>query len=450
MRSLSYKYFFISILILFVFISGCTKQTEEEFNQTESETNQTSQSQKYCGDGVCDGPETPENCPEDCGGGTSKVENRTRQNKPTEMTKSYCGDGICSKDENVEICPKDCCEEGHITTSGHVYCNETWSGDIHITGDVWVHKGVTLTIEPGTNILIRAQHDENNLFENMGVVRFNCSEVPCNWMMQGPEDLSEEKLISIKIEGKLIAKGRPDAWIHIHSDAENPTPWDWWGIGAMDVEIEYLNISNYLHFSHPKYNSSIRNSYFTMTRECPICLEEENENVVIEHNQIERTGGEMINTNNGGNGPTIRYNVFGPGVEADRGFKTNAIVVSGTFPTIEYNIFKKGTGIAFAETWGHAGGTVKYNLFEEDTFLLLMCGTPIIKYNNIYGEIILPIQCPDVPVINLSYNYWGTTNISEIKSRINGMYLPPQREVILDPILTEPVDVDEENIGIER
>jgi len=50
-----------------ILMSGYVKRLNKGF------INQTSQSQKYCGDGVCDGPETPENCPEDCEEGMNQT-----------------------------------------------------------------------------------------------------------------------------------------------------------------------------------------------------------------------------------------------------------------------------------------------------------------------------------------------------------------------------------------
>jgi len=44
----------------------------------------------YCGDGICNGDDTCENCPEDC------------------ATPSYCGDGTCDSDETYTTCPEDC------------------------------------------------------------------------------------------------------------------------------------------------------------------------------------------------------------------------------------------------------------------------------------------------------------------------------------------------------
>lgn len=47
-------------------------------------------SKPVCGDKVCNGSETCENCPEDCG------------------ICPYCGDGMCNGDETCNTCPLDC------------------------------------------------------------------------------------------------------------------------------------------------------------------------------------------------------------------------------------------------------------------------------------------------------------------------------------------------------
>jgi hypothetical protein len=49
------------------------------------------------------------------------------------------------------------------TTHGRIRWNEIWRGEVHITGDIIVERGFTLTIEPGTKVLITANYDEENL-----------------------------------------------------------------------------------------------------------------------------------------------------------------------------------------------------------------------------------------------------------------------------------------------
>jgi len=125
----------------------------------------------------------------------------------------------------------------YITTSGIIYCNETWSGNIQITGDILVSDGVTLTILPGTNILIDTQKDGNNMYSGCDErcdERFDCSQVPCSKWMNPPFDLCEENMISIHVKGRLIVKETSDNRIYIHSNSNDPRPWDWMGMTISD------------------------------------------------------------------------------------------------------------------------------------------------------------------------------------------------------------------------
>ncbi len=41
-------------------------------------------------------------------------------------------------------------EYSYVSKSGKIYSDEVWSGEIYITGDVWIAPDVTITILPGT------------------------------------------------------------------------------------------------------------------------------------------------------------------------------------------------------------------------------------------------------------------------------------------------------------
>jgi hypothetical protein len=61
----------------------------------------TGSGEKPCGDGVCDGPENAQNCPQDCG------EYGIHTPAPFQ---GRCGDGTCEGPENATNCPQDCQE----------------------------------------------------------------------------------------------------------------------------------------------------------------------------------------------------------------------------------------------------------------------------------------------------------------------------------------------------
>ena len=64
------------------------------------------------------------------------------------------------------ILPKLSSEPKEITDTeryGHITSYEVWSGEIRVTGDIVVAKNTTLTIRPGTTVLVAANSDKDNL-----------------------------------------------------------------------------------------------------------------------------------------------------------------------------------------------------------------------------------------------------------------------------------------------
>jgi len=59
----------LGTISLGVFVFTQQKRVEQSNISTNISKGKPQEGKKICGDGVCDGPETAENCPEDCGGG---------------------------------------------------------------------------------------------------------------------------------------------------------------------------------------------------------------------------------------------------------------------------------------------------------------------------------------------------------------------------------------------
>lgn len=96
---------------------------------------------------------------------------------------------------------------GEITHSGVITSNEVWSGIVHITGDVTVKPGVTLTILPGTKVFFAAHQDDqqsgvavpvNPLDTNDWIIRNNDP----TWTLK-----YAQSHITLNVFGKLIARG---------------------------------------------------------------------------------------------------------------------------------------------------------------------------------------------------------------------------------------------------
>jgi len=90
-----------------------------------------------------------------------------------------------------------------ICKSGMLTSNETWSGDIFVTGWVTVPRDMVLTIEPGTRIYFSPYRGYKE-----------------SWRLTG-----------LSTDGGVInAVGNPDGMIWFTSDAEEPLNGDWEGI----------------------------------------------------------------------------------------------------------------------------------------------------------------------------------------------------------------------------
>jgi len=113
-----------------------------------------------------------------------------------------------------------------VVNKGIIKKDTTWRGRVIVTGDVMVDKGVTLTIEPGTEVRFR-RIDEKSPENLFGI------ESPY---------YPEAELI---VRGRLIAKGKPGREIIFTSDAIDARAKDWGAInflGSEGNEVEYARI----------------------------------------------------------------------------------------------------------------------------------------------------------------------------------------------------------------
>ncbi len=107
---------------------------------------------------------------------------------------------------------------GPVAISGPVIGDQTWSGDIELTGDVVVEAGKTLTLLPGTNVRARTLAD-NRL---------------------GGEDTSRIELI---VRGNLVTQGTGASPVTLSSTRIVPEKGDWYGIRFESVSNASLNES---------------------------------------------------------------------------------------------------------------------------------------------------------------------------------------------------------------
>lgn len=108
------------IVVLFLFAGwGCAQGTEGDGDDVE---------EAICGDNECNGDETANSCPQDCGGSQAVCGDGSCNGSETINTcaadcsgNPVCGDNLCNGTETVNTCAQDC--GGAQANCGDAVCN---------------------------------------------------------------------------------------------------------------------------------------------------------------------------------------------------------------------------------------------------------------------------------------------------------------------------------------
>ncbi|MFH1569565.1 MAG: hypothetical protein ABIL09_16330 [Gemmatimonadota bacterium] len=104
--------------------------------------------------------------------------------------------------------------------SGHVGADTTWSGVVHLTGDLQIDPGATLSVAAGTWILVAARSDDQARGQLGATDQFNPKDPPS----------PEAERTELQVQGSLLVQGTPEAPVIITSDAPEPRNDDWSGL----------------------------------------------------------------------------------------------------------------------------------------------------------------------------------------------------------------------------
>ncbi len=248
------------------------------------------------------------------------------------------------------------------TTRGRILQDEIWRGEIHIIGDIIVEEGFTLTIEPGTRVLVAANQDVENLFDwpfdmQQGIRQEHPDEDPYYRGVHFGEPFRDEgNHISILVHGTLHAVGTPERMITITSDGSTPGIYDW-NFFQFDHGIFSYCIMEHYRGLNPGNDTVVSRNILRHVGECAVCA---NSSVVVENNMIYDAGHELVDMHNAS--PTIRNNTIGP--------NTNrcGIVIDGGSPLIAGNTIKDcGSGVLLLVP--PENPSLKDNIIKNNTFL---------------------------------------------------------------------------------
>ncbi|HUW71766.1 MAG TPA: right-handed parallel beta-helix repeat-containing protein [Candidatus Humimicrobiaceae bacterium] len=267
------------------------------------------------------------------------------------------------KDEEIileeELSPE---EISNTTRAGMIERDEIWKGEIYIIGDIIVEEGVTLSIEPGTRVLIAANQDVENLFDwpfdmQQGIRQELPGEDPYYQGVHFGEPFRDEgNHISIRIHGTLHAVGTPEQIITITSDSPTPGIYDWNSFQFDRGIFSYCIIEYYRGFN-PGNGTVVSHNILRHVGECAVCA---NSSVVAENNMIYDAGHELVDMHNAS--PTIRDNTIGSNKNRC------CIVIDGGSPLITGNTIKDcRSGLLLLVP--PEDQNLKDNILKDNTFL---------------------------------------------------------------------------------
>jgi parallel beta-helix repeat protein len=247
--------------------------------------------------------------------------------------------------------------------SGIIMRNQVWSDNILVVGDIIVLPWVTLTILPGTTVVVTANKDINNLvgwetcdgINNYDLLIGIKEEDNYNCGVHFHEPYRDEgHHITIIVLGTLNAIGTEDKRIVFKSDSQNPTIYDWNTLLIFNGILSYANLENYRGLGVPPIGGSVEISHNNLRNigECGVCA---NGKVRVLFNNISYAGHELIDMWD--SAPIIRQNHLGPN-------PGNAgIIINGGSPEIVDNVIEGcEEGIAF-------NSPPKQPIVENNTFL---------------------------------------------------------------------------------
>jgi len=393
---------------------------------------------------------------------------------------------------------------GEITRTGHITEDETWSGTVHVTGEIFIDEGVTLTVSPGTTVLFAAHQDDQHFGAAVPIDEWIAQNNDPTWTQEYAES-------HITIRGKIIAQGTPEDMITFTSDSQTPDAGDWLqlhpsagstfeycvieysrgGIGLPDTAGDILISHNI--FRHNLWTAlTITSGSPTVTyndiyhsgghqgiavigenntpliaynqiKECKVGMViSESASPAIENNVITDNDAAAIGLIRAGESTIIRYNQIsspnGPSMHftyqdeiiypsnrlQGEEWVSEGISINNSSPTIfNNNIFQcNNIGVVLL---GDSSPNINYNTIEGHNIGILFeesfVGTPTIEMNNIFNNENSNIALRFDGNVDVRNNWWGTTDPEEIQEKIRAQGEPAIGRAEFEPFLTEPVDI---------
>lgn len=314
---------------------------------------------------------------------------------------------------------------------GVIWQNEYWSGTIKITGDILALPGVSVTIDPGTLILVAIRNDRSNmdLFPWHTKAGVNSGINSVVGVRPGEPFLDEAQKISIRM-AKFYALGTKEQPIVFRSDASDKSPYDFNIVSFKTGVVSFVRFSNFRRLEIGG-GVIVKDSTFSDIGECAICIGAGSPHIL--NNVFNGSLRDAIWVDHAS--PVIVNNLFLP-------FKGNGIVVKlARLNRIEivHNEFQlPGQGAVYFISGGEkVGGSLSKNLFAGGD-IRLPCDSKLqIFQNYIKTNLSFEKSGNCVGSFNVGLNYWEIADpVKVVTERVIGT--EPKFKVIIEEVLPRP------------
>lgn len=297
----------------------------------------------------------------------------------------------------------------NTSVSGLVFQNQVWEGNIRIDGDLWFAKGTTVTVRPGTQIVVNKDSDRFNMDLLPWHIKYGINTGPkYNGVNTGEPFWDEQQKIQMHF-ATLNILGTKEQPVVLRSTSDPGSPYDFNSITADGGIISFLKASNYRRLEVGG-DFVVRDSQFNNIGECAVCIVSGKGAII--NNTFSQALREYIWVK--GASPRITDNSFmkstGAGIRVD----PNRI---GT-PIILHNSFEMPDSLAIEILTGGEleGGVISNNTFSGNSKLKLTCDSKIqLIQNSIFG-LVQFTQPGCANSYTFGPNYWGTDNKDTVLS----------------------------------
>lgn len=287
----------------------------------------------------------------------------------------------------------------NTSKSGFIFRREEWSGEIKVKGDIWAFPGTTVSVKPGSQILVSKEGDNFNLHWVPWELRsgLNTGNERLG-VKNGELYFDERQKIQIHL-AKFFVWGTKEQPVEIRSDETRPgSPYDFNVIQMDEGILSNVTMSNYRKFLVGD-KVTIRESEFKTVGECAICVE------YVSPSILKNTFKGALRTNIlvVGGSPKINDNLF---AGVGEGITVNPKRFGA--PVIYHNNFEvEGVALRFLTGSEKVGGAVALNDFAGPSAITIPCDSRVkFVQNFIKGVLRLAPSGNCVGSMVLGPNYW--------------------------------------------